>query len=108
MNKVLITGRISNIRPINNGNAFNVAVYDGIANDNTIKTVFIECVCFGNTSKFLQKHFSVGRAIELIGKISNSKYEKEGVTKYSTNVIVEEIGFVKSDRREPELEKVAI
>ncbi len=105
MNKVLITGRICQIRPINNGTAFNVAVYDSVADNNT---VFIECVCFGNTSKFLQKHFNVGRAIELIGKISNSRYEKEGVTRYSTNVIVEDIGFVKSDKREPEVEKVAV
>ena len=105
MNKVILTGRICQIRPINKGTAFNIAVYDAGAENNT---TFIECVCFKSCSDFFQKHFSVGRAIELEGKISNTRYEKDGQTRYATNVIVENIGFVKSDKREPEIEKVAI
>lgn len=102
MNKVMLSGRICRIRPLNNGTAFGVAVYDKRAENNT---EFIDCIAFGNSSKFFQKHFSVGRAVEIEGHISKSSYDKNGNIVYNTSVIVDDIGFVKSDRREqiPEL-----
>jgi exonuclease VII large subunit len=69
MNYFSIVGKIQGIRPQNN-----MAYLCIMVKATKDKADFIDCVCFGKTSEFLQKYFKEGKWIEVQGHISKSKY----------------------------------
>ena len=54
---------------------------------------FIQCVCFDKTAELVNKWFYKGHAITVVGRIQTGKYEKDGRTVYTTDVIVNRIEF---------------
>lgn len=55
----------------------------------------INVVVFGNTNvNFVKNSLTKGNRIYIRGKMSSSKYEKDGQTHYSQNVVADHIEFV--------------
>lgn len=105
MNKVILVGRMvadPEVRYTQGENAYAVASYR-IAVDRRQKTNdgqtadFISCKAFGKTAEFVQKYFSKGRRIGLIGRINTGSYtNKDGQKVYYVEVIADEVEFVDS------------
>lgn len=101
MNKVILMGRLvkdpekkitrSGISAVR----FHIAVNRRFAKpDDEIKADFIECVAWRNTADFVEKYFKKGQPIALTGSLQVRKWQdKDRNTRYSTEVIVEEVYF---------------
>lgn len=101
MNKIIIKGRISTDIGIKftQSNAkiakFSVAVRRDFKNrQGEYDTDFFNCSAFGNTSEFLEKYFTKGQEILLIGRLQNRSWETDsGEKRYATDIIVENVEF---------------
>lgn len=96
MNKVILKGRLTanpEIRNTQGGTTvcnFTVAVNRKFNRD---VTDFINCEAWRQTAEFVSKYFSKGKEIALSGELHIDKYEKDGETRYSTKVSVDEVEF---------------
>lgn len=57
---------------------------------------FINCTAFGATAEVIANYHSKGSQIGVEGRIQTGSYEKDGVRKYTTDVMVNSITFVGS------------
>ena len=103
MNSVILLGRITKDLQIQyNANqraylSFSVAVDRRFKDQNGNRQAdFISCKAFSQTAEFIAKYFGKGKKIALRGSIQTGKYEKNGATIYTTDVIVDEVEFVES------------
>lgn len=110
MNKFLINGRMCgsvDVKTTSNnkmmGN-FTVAVQRKYDRD---KTDFLRCTAWEKNAENIQKFFSKGDMINIIGRIEINEGEKEGIKVNYTNVIVEEWNFCgsKKDAEENKVEE---
>ena len=62
------------------------------------QTDFINIVAFGKTAEFVNKYFSKGSAIIVVGSIQTRSYEKEGQKRYATEIISDEVSFAGSKK----------
>lgn len=105
INKAILQGRLTKdpeLRHTNNGTAvtsFNIAVDNGYGENKT--TDFINCVAWNKTAEFVEKYFTKGRMIILVGRISTRTYEgQDGRKNYVTEVVVNEVSFADSKKEE--------
>lgn len=73
---------------------FTVAVSDTYKDKNGDKkedTTWINCVSFGKLAEIIEKYVKKGDLLYVNGKLSNKTYEKDGVTKYFTEIIVNDM-----------------
>lgn len=105
MNKVQLVGRLSRdpeVRYTQGENSmaiarFTVAVDRRFKKDGEQTADFISCVAFGKTAEFIERFFSKGRKIGLVGHIQTGSYDnKDGQKVYTTDVYVDECEFVDS------------
>ncbi|MBO4261627.1 MAG: single-stranded DNA-binding protein [Clostridia bacterium] len=105
MNKVILMGRLSRdpeIRYTQTNNvaqcSFSIAVdRPGKQPDGTTKADFINCVAWRQTAEFINKYFSKGNRILIIGSIQVRDYtDKDGRKVYVTEVIVDNAEFCES------------
>lgn len=76
---------------------YTIAVNRRFKRDGEPDADFIPCNAFGKTAEFLEKYFTKGMKIEVVGEIRTGKYtNKDGVVVYTTEVAVEEVGFAES------------
>ena len=54
------------------------------------------CVAYGKTAEIIGEHFTKGRRILIEGRIKYGKYEKDGHTNYTTDIVIERFEFVES------------
>lgn len=55
---------------------------------------FIRCKAFEATAEFAEKYLVKGQRVGISGRLQTGKYDdKEGITRYTTDVIVERITF---------------
>jgi len=54
---------------------------------------FITCTAFAKTADFIQKFFTKGMGIEIVGEIRVDTYEKDGAKVWSTKVICNTADF---------------
>lgn len=60
---------------------------------------FIGCLCFGKSAEFAEKYFRQGLKVAVTGRIQTGSYtNKEGVKRYTTEVVVEEQEFAESKK----------
>lgn len=113
MNNVTLTGRLTKDVEVRTNNdstiaRFSVAVNRDYKNkDGKYDADFINCIAFGKTAEFLEKYFSKGMRIGLIGRIQTGSYNnKDGNKVYTTDVVAEKVEFVenKSDSK-PEVKE---
>jgi single-strand DNA-binding protein len=75
---------------------FTIACDRRFAKEGQDKADFINCVAFGKTAEFIEKYFCKGKKAEIDGRIQTGSYEKDGRKIYTTDIVVEEIGFAES------------
>lgn len=101
MNKVILTGRLSKeieLRYSANGsNAVartSIAVQRRFKRDGDPEADFFNLVAFGKQAEFLEKYFTKGKMIAIVGHIENDNYtNKDGQKVFGTRITVEECDF---------------
>jgi single-strand DNA-binding protein len=105
MNKVNLVARLvkdPEVRYTQGENAtaiarFSVAVDRKFKRDGEPEADFPNIVAFGKTAEFIEKYFSKGMKIGIVGRLQTGKYQnKDGQTVYTTDVVAEEVEFVES------------
>lgn len=96
MNKVILKGRLT-ATPELKRTATDIYVTDfSVAVNrrfNKEQTDFINCQAWRQTAEFISKYFEKGQEIIVIGELHIDKWEKDGETRYSTRVSVDEVEF---------------
>ena len=96
MNKVILKGRLT-ATPELKRTASDIFVTDfSIAVNrrfNKETTDFINCQAWRTTAEFICKYFEKGQEIAVIGELHNDKWEKDGETRYTSRVSVDEVYF---------------
>ncbi len=59
-------------------------------------TQWHRCTAFDKAGELIAKYVSKGNMLYIEGEINYSQYEKDGVTRYSTDIIVREFNFISS------------
>ena len=103
MNVATIVGRLTRdpeLRTTTSGIAsvsFTVAVDRRFKNASGEREAdFISCKAWRQTAEFIDKYFTKGMKIGLVGTIQTGKYDKDGRTIYTTDVVVDQAHFVES------------
>ncbi len=101
MNNISLIGRLTKdpeLRKTADGTAvcsFSLAVRRGFKNANgEYDADFINCSAWRNTAEFVSKYFKKGQQVGICGQIRTSKWDDNGTTRYSTNVVAEKVDFV--------------
>jgi len=97
INKVILIGNLGDdptIRYMPNGNAvasFSIATSEQWRDKNTGEqqshTEWHNITIFGKLAEVVEKYVKKGSKLYIEGKLKTDKYEKDGVTKYSTKII---------------------
>lgn len=96
MNKIILKGRLTNnpdLKQTPNGvsvTKFTIAVNRRFDRE---KTDFINCEAWRNTAEFISNYFAKGKEIAIVGELHIDKTDNNGVTRYFTNVVVDEAEF---------------
>lgn len=99
MNKVIIKGRLTADPELQNTSSaveycrFTVAVDRYAGKDKEKETDFIPCTAWRQTAVFVNKYFTKGREILVIGALRFDKYEKDGEKRTVASVQVENVEF---------------
>lgn len=104
INKAILMGRLirdPELRYTGNGVpvcSFSIAINTGSGENQT--TDYINCVAWNKTAEFVDKYFSKGRMIIIVGKIQTRVWEgKDGKKNYATDVVANEVSFGESKRQ---------
>lgn len=96
MNKVILKGRLT-ATPELKRTASDIVVTDfSVAVNrrfNKEQTDFINCQAWRQTAEFITKYFTKGQEILVVGELHIEKWDKDGETKYTTRVVVDEAEF---------------
>lgn len=105
MNKIILIGRLTKDPEIRYSQGetstavarFSVAVDRRKAADGSQGADFPSCVAFGRTAEFIEKYFSKGNKIAIVGHLQTGSYtNNNGVKVYTTDVVADEVEFVES------------
>jgi single-strand DNA-binding protein len=107
MNKVILIGRLTREVEVYKSNDSTVAKYslavDRKFNREQQQADFINCVAFGKSGEFAEKHLRKGMKIAVVGRLQTGSYKnKDGQTIYTTDVVVEEHEFCESKQQSNE------
>ena len=78
--------------------SFTLAVQRNIKSGDEYPTDYIDCVAWRNTAEFICKYFSKGQMMTVNGTLQTRSYEKDGVKRKATQVVVENANFCESKR----------
>jgi single-strand DNA-binding protein len=116
VNKVILLGRVGKdpeIRNLDNGNAvanFSLATSESYKDKKTGEkkenTEWSNIVAWGKTAEIVQKYVRKGDQIYVEGKLQTRSWEKDGVTRYTTEIVVNNLTMLggKKTNEEPVLE----
>lgn len=89
MNQVILIGRLTKDPEVRQTQAGSeIAKYTLAVDRFGDGTDFINCTAFGKTAEFAEKYLTKGMKVAVSGRIQTGKYEKDGRTVYTTDVIV--------------------
>ena len=101
MNKVILSGRLTKDAELRytpgKGTPMtqvSLAVENYNANTKEKGADFINLVVFGKKAEFLATYSGKGKRIEVVGSIRGRSYEKDGIKKYITEVIVRDLELI--------------
>ncbi len=107
INKVILMGRLTRdpeLRHTGNGTAvcsFTVAIDNGYGDNRS--TDFINCVAWNKSAEFVEKYFTKGRMIIVVGRIQTRTWEgQDGKKNYVTEVVASEVSFGESKKNAEE------
>ncbi len=104
MNKVILIGRLTadpDIRQTNSGKSvasYRLAVDRNIKAEGQPEADFLSCTAFGKPAEFAGNYLRKGMKIAVEGRIQTGSYEKDGVKRYTTDIIVDRHEFCESKR----------
>lgn len=91
VNRVIILGNVASEPKTGNMLAFRLATNESWIDKSGTKQERVEyhnCKVFGKLAEVMSDMIKKGSSLYIEGKLSTSSYEKDGVKKYSTDVIV--------------------
>ena len=89
--------------------SFSIAVNRKAVKGADQKADFINCIAWRNDADFISKYFKKGSCILLVGQLQNRSWQdKDGIKRYSTEVVVDEAYFVDSKSESGETGKVGV
>ena len=108
INSVILIGRLTKdieVRYTQSEKAvgnFTLAINRRFKNQNgEYETDFIDCVVFGKQAETMSKYTQKGDLVGLEGSIQKRAYEdKEGNKRYATEIMVEKITFLQTNKKE--------
>ena len=107
INKAILMGRLPRdpeLRHTGSGTpvcSFSIAIDNGYGDNRS--TDFINCVAWNKTAEFVEKYFTKGRMIIVIGRIQTRTWEgQDGKKNYATEVVASEVSFGESKRNAEE------
>lgn len=74
---------------------------DGVQKETT---EWVNVVFFGKLADIAKQYLNKGSQVYVEGKLKTEKYEKDGVTRYSTKVVAEKMQMLGSAERKPKRE----
>ena len=103
MNKVILMGRLTrdvDFKSYGNGDVAHtgLAVNRRFSKDNSAD--FFNLTAFGKIASVLSRYCRKGSKILVEGRLQTSTYEKDGVKHYATDIIVDNIEFADSNKKE--------
>ncbi len=106
MNKVVLMGRLTRdpeVRYSQGAEPLAIARYSLAVNrrfkrEGEINVDFINIVAFKKNAEFAEKYFKKGQQVSVVGHIQTGSYEKDGIRRYTTDVVVEEQYFAESKK----------
>lgn len=104
MNKAVLMGRLTRdperktFPSGSNCCRFTLAIDRKFAKEGQQQTDFVDCVAWGKTADFIEKWFSKGRMIAVIGELQTQSWEYQGKKQYRTEVVVSEVYFTGEKR----------
>lgn len=103
LNIVALQGRLAadpEQRTTQNGTAvtsFSLAVQRNMkGSDGEYSTDWIDCVAWKGTAEFICKYFQKGQLMAVNGTLQTRSYEKDGVKRKATEVVVQNANFCES------------
>ena len=63
-------------------------------------TQWHRCTAFGKAGELIQQYVHKGNMLYVEGEITYSQYEKDGITRHSTDIIVREFSFISSGQNQ--------
>ncbi|MDO4744083.1 MAG: single-stranded DNA-binding protein [Clostridia bacterium] len=103
INKAILMGRLTRnpeLRHTGSGTpvcSFSIAIDNGYGDNRS--TDFINCVAWNKTAEFVEKYFTKGRMIIVVGRIQTRTWEgQDGKKNYVTEVVANEVSFGESKR----------
>lgn len=103
LNIVAIQGRLAadpEMRTTQNGTpvcSFTLAVQRNMkSSDGGYNTDWIDCVAWKGTAEFICKYFQKGQLVAVNGILQTRTYEKDGVKRKATEVVVQNANFCES------------
>ena len=76
--------------------SFTLAVQRNIKSGDEYPTDWIDCVAWKDTAKFICKYFQKGQLMAVNGALQTRSYEKDGVKRKVTQVVVQSAYFCES------------
>lgn len=108
MNKVTLIGNLTkdpDMRQTQSGTSncvFSLAVRRKFKNsDGEYETDFVNCVAWKGTADICGKYLKKGSRCAVSGSIQTRTYEKDGVKRTVTEIVVEDIDFLDSGDKKP-------
>lgn len=107
MNKVILMGRLTRDPETRQAGEttvtrFSLAVdrrFRKAGDETSPSADFPSCVAFGKTAEFVEKYFKQGMKLALEGHLQTGSFtDKDGVKRYTTDVIAEQVEFAESKR----------
>jgi single-strand DNA-binding protein len=100
LNQCVLTGNLGNDPEVNfYGEGQPVASFNLAFNGPKMKTGWIKVTCFKRIAEVAEKYFHKGARIACVGTLDQTKWENEGVTKTSFQLIANSLEFIKTDGR---------
>ena len=104
VNKVIILGRLgadpelrsspSGVTSCNLSIATSINWTDKNSGDKKEKTEWHRVVFFGRPAEVIDQYMKKGQQLYVEGRLETSKYEKDGIERFSTNIIGESFNFI--------------
>ncbi|WP_455515230.1 single-stranded DNA-binding protein [Pseudostreptobacillus sp.] len=104
MNYVSLLGRLTRdveVTYTQSGKAyarFSLAVSRGTSNKDEVD--FINCIAWEKRAETISQYFKKGSRILVQGRITTGSYEKNGETRYTTDVVVNNFDFIETKSSE--------
>ncbi len=104
VNKVILLGRLgadpelrsspSGVTSCNLSIATSINWTDKNSGDKKEKTEWHRVVFFGRPAEVIDQYMKKGQQLYVEGRLETSKYEKDGIERFSTNIIGESFNFI--------------